>query len=104
MAEGFVHIPLLHLATQVGPTPVSLHHYQSEGYLLPHDSPLYVDARDVREAQALIARFGVGAAQEAANRAASSRNVGNHIHFCRWRQIERLVALLSQPAASGTVH
>ena len=66
--------------------------------------PLYVNARDVQDAQALIARFGESAGLEAAERAEASRNVGNHIHFCRWRQIERLVTVLNIEAIAGTVH
>jgi hypothetical protein len=30
--------------------------------------------------------------------------MGNHIHLCRWRQIERLIDLLAREAAVGTVH
>lgn len=66
--------------------------------------PLYVDARDVREAQALIAHFGFEAGLEAAERAEKSRNVGNHLRYCRWRQIERLVILLNLETSPGTVH
>ena len=33
-----------------------------------------------------------------------SRDLGNHIHFCRWRQIERLIVLMSVGRAVGTVH
>ena len=32
---------------------------------------------------------------EAAARADSSRDLGNVIHFCRWRQIERMIELIS---------
>lgn len=66
--------------------------------------PLYVNARDVSEAQALIARFGFEAGLEAAERAEKSRNVGNHLHYCRWRQIERLVTLLNLETSLGTIH
>lgn len=66
--------------------------------------PLYIQPRDVNEAEALIARFGREAGLEAAERAEASRNVGNHLHYCRWRQIERLVVLLSLETTLGTVH
>jgi hypothetical protein len=66
--------------------------------------PLYVNARDVGEAEALIAHFGAEAGLEAAERAEASRNVGNHLHYCRWRQIERLVILLSLETTLGTIH
>jgi hypothetical protein len=59
---------------------------------------------EVREAQALITRFGDAAGLEAAERAEASRNLGNHIHFCRWRQIERLVTILNLEMTAGTLH
>ena len=57
--------------------------------------PLYVEPRDVVEAEALIDQFGKTAGLEAADRAEASRNIGNHLHYCRWRQIERLIIMLS---------
>lgn len=62
------------------------------------------DAQAVTDATDLIATFGESAAIEAAMRAGRSRDLGNHIHFCRWRQIERLIDLMSAPCAVGTVH
>ena len=55
-------------------------------------------------ATSLISRFGDAAKQEAAARAAASRNLGNVQHFCRWRQVERMVGLLSGDRAMGTIH
>lgn len=66
--------------------------------------PLYVEPRDVREAQTLMDRFGHSAGSEAAERASKSRNIGNYVHYCRWRQIERLIMLLSADTVHGTVH
>jgi hypothetical protein len=66
--------------------------------------PLYVEPRDVIEAETLIDRFGKAAGLEAADRAEHSRNVGNHINFCRWRQIERLIIMLSVETTLGTIH
>ena len=66
--------------------------------------PLYVEPRDVVEAEALMAKFGTTAGVEAADRADASRNIGNHLHYCRWRQIERLIILLSVQKTLGTVH
>jgi len=66
--------------------------------------PYLADPREVADAAELIRSFGEGAGSEAAARADRSRDLGNHIHFCRWRQIERLVLLLSIPRAVGTVH
>ena len=50
-------------------------------------------SRRIRRAR-LIAHFGDDAGFEAAARADRSRDLGNHLHFCRWRQIERLIVLL----------
>ena len=52
----------------------------------------------------LIARFGIEAGHEAAARADRSRDLGNVVNFCRWRQIERLIVLLSAKEPFGTVH
>ncbi|AQR73722.1 hypothetical protein [Sphingomonas sp. LM7] len=66
--------------------------------------PYLADTREVADAAELIRAFGEEAGSEAAARADRSRDLGNHIHFCRWRQIERLVVLMSIPRAVGTVH
>ena len=62
------------------------------------------DAGHVADAADLIAVFGAAAGSEAAARADRSRDLGNHLHFCRWRQVERLIEVLASPAALGTVH
>lgn len=65
----------------------------------------YVASRDdVDDALALIADFGLDAGFEAQARAARSRDIGNHIRFCRWRQIERLILVLGAEGATGAVH
>jgi hypothetical protein len=66
--------------------------------------PLYVEPHDVTEAEALIDQFGKAAGLAAADRAEHSRNVGNHLHYCRWRQIERLIIMLSVETTLGTIH
>jgi hypothetical protein len=66
--------------------------------------PYLGDRGEVHDAADLISLLGEDAAAEAAARADRSRDLGNHIHFCRWRQIERLVLLMSIPRAVGTVH
>ena len=65
---------------------------------------LYVQPKDVAQAEALISDFGKQAGIEAAERAEASRNIGNHIQFCRWRQIERLVIMLTLETSLGTIH
>ncbi len=66
--------------------------------------PLYVENRDVFEAEKLISNYGLEASLEAAERAEKSRNLGNHISFARWRQIERLIIMLSGKTTIGTIH
>jgi hypothetical protein len=51
----------------------------------------------------LIDRFGIDAGFEAATRADHYRDLGNAINFCRWRQIERVILLLSAEEAVGTI-
>lgn len=70
------------------------------------EQPFYLpDSSAVADATELIARFGEHAAFEAAARANHSRGLGNLVHFCRWRQIERLIALLNAEEQDGvTVH
>ncbi|MES2754154.1 MAG: hypothetical protein V4659_05770 [Pseudomonadota bacterium] len=66
--------------------------------------PYLADRGEVARATALIAEFGGDAGNEAAERADRSRAVGNHLHYCRWRQVERLVDLFAAGRAVGTVH
>ena len=66
--------------------------------------PYLADRRSVADAEDLIARFGAAAEHEAASRASRSRTVGNHIHYCRWRQIERLIVLLVEEEPVGAIH
>ena len=62
------------------------------------------DRSAAADADELIARFGEYAASEAAARADRSRELGNVVHFCRWRQIERLILLLSAGRGVHTIH
>ena len=41
---------------------------------------------------------------EAAARAEQSRDAGNVVRFCHWRQIERVIATLSNEEVRGTIH
>lgn len=59
---------------------------------------------DVTDAQRLIATMGEAAVLEADRRARHSRDLGNYVHFCRWRQVARLIDLMSAPGAVGTIH
>src|SRR3546814_5047080 len=53
--------------------------------------PYLSSRKSFEDAQELITRFGDDAGFQAAALADRSRDVGNHIHFCHWRQIERLI-------------
>jgi hypothetical protein len=67
--------------------------------------PFYLsDPVELREAEELMLLMGDDAGDEAAARADRGRDLGNHIAFCRWRQIGRLIDYLSQPAVIGTLH
>jgi hypothetical protein len=62
------------------------------------------DRAALAEANDLIARFGDDAELEAASRAHRSRSLGNVIHFCHWRTIERTIKMLASRDAGGTIH
>jgi hypothetical protein len=70
---------------------------------LRHDVHL-ADRAALAEAANLIEKFGDFASSEAARLAGQSRDAGNVIHFCRWRQIERMIVMLSDEAVTGAVH
>jgi len=67
-------------------------------------TPILIDRAAYNDAVHLIDHFGDNAGIEAADRADASRDKGNHIHFCHWRQIERLILVLSISQSLGTVH
>lgn len=66
-------------------------------------SHVITDRAALAEANELIARFGEHARLEAASRASKSRSLGNVIHFCHWRQIERTIEMLSAEEAPGSI-
>jgi hypothetical protein len=69
------------------------------------NSPVLVTDREAfAAANDLIADFGEHAQLEAAIRADRSRSLGNVIHFCRWRKIERTIEMLNVTDVDGTVH
>ncbi|PZQ22805.1 MAG: hypothetical protein DI569_07080 [Sphingopyxis macrogoltabida] len=67
-------------------------------------APYLADRAAVAEADALIAQHGEEAGFAAAARAEQYRALGNHVHFARWRQIERLITYLAVDVALDTVH
>jgi hypothetical protein len=66
--------------------------------LFIHGRAALADAAD------LIDRYGDDAGFEAAARADRSRDNGNVVRFCHWRQIERVIATLRSDEVHGTVH
>ena len=65
----------------------------------------YIGSREAYEdACLLLSRYGETAGIEASDRAEAARARGNHIHFCHWRQIERLLVILSIDQSIGTIH
>ena len=68
------------------------------------DAPFISGRPALADAAELIDRFGDDAGFEAAARAERSRDIGNVLHFCHWRQIERVIASLSSDEIVGTIH
>ena len=67
-------------------------------------APFLTDRAAVEDAHALINMHGEEAGFAAAARAEQYRVLGNHVHFARWRQIERLLVILSIDQSIGTIH
>jgi hypothetical protein len=68
------------------------------------DAPFIHTRLALADAAELIERYGSNASLEAATRAQRSRDDGNVMRFCHWRQIERVIATLSSDEVHGTVH
>jgi hypothetical protein len=65
---------------------------------------LVVNRETAGLATEMIAIFGEQAGAEAAARADRSRDLGNAVSYCNWRQAERLIVLLSTNRAQDTLH
>jgi hypothetical protein len=68
------------------------------------DTPFIHGRLALADASELIDRYGDDAGFEAAMRAERSRDLGNVVRFCHWRQIERVIAALATDEVRGTVH
>lgn len=66
--------------------------------------PILPNRKSYDDARLLIDTFGEEAGLEAATRADASRDLGNHVRFCHWRQIERMIVLLTIEESFGTIH
>ena len=67
-------------------------------------TPFITGRAALDDAAMLIDRFGDNAGYEAASRAEHSRDAGNVMRFCHWRQIERVIATLTSDEVRGTIH
>ncbi len=68
------------------------------------EQPFISSRAALADANRLIEAFGDDAALEAAALAEGARDRGNVIHFCHWRQIERVIVTLASDEPQGTVH
>lgn len=68
------------------------------------DSPFIAGRAALADASDLIEHYGENAELEAAARAQRSRDDGNVMRFCHWRQIARVIMVLTSDEARGTVH
>ena len=66
---------------------------------------LFISGRPaLADAAELLERYGDNAGFEAAVRAEESRDAGNVVRFCHWRQIERVIVTLSSDEVRGSIH
>lgn len=67
------------------------------------NSPI-ADRAAFTDATQLIESHGANAADEATERARRSRDTGNLVAFCRWRQAKRAIALIAGEHLPATIH
>ena len=80
-------------------------HQQTDGAGEPALTLPFVRGRAIAEdAARLIAEFGREADLAAALRATQSRAHDNALRFCHWREVERMVRLLTGDATPATRH
>lgn len=70
----------------------------------PAALPFVPDRAAALEAVRLLADHGPDARAAADIRADASRNRGNVVEFCRWRQIERLIAAMTNMGPEHARH
>jgi len=68
------------------------------------DMPFITGRAALADAASLLETYGDDAGFEAAARAEDARDKDNVMRFCHWRQIERVIATLSEQEVRGTVH
>ena len=62
------------------------------------------DRKTVDAASSLMTLYGADAGNEADARANVSRDRGNMIWFCHWRQVTRVIDALSEGRSGETLH
>ena len=67
-------------------------------------TPFVTDRAAALDAARLLADHGAGAIGAAAAKANLSRDRGNLVHFCRWRQVAALIAVLDEVEVAQTRH
>jgi hypothetical protein len=67
-------------------------------------TPYLADRASADLTTELMAMFGDDAGQQAAACADRSRDRGNVMGFCRWRQVERMIVFLENGSAISTRH
>lgn len=70
----------------------------------PRQIAFVTDRKAALDAAHMIDEHGVAAGAQAAALAEISRDRGNIVHFCRWRQIERLIGAMTDAGAEQTRH
>ena len=110
---GGVVVFVIGVLTEAGQRVVHLGHERQFHCLghgliegMPQVFAAYPAAEKIRPEKFGKRRFDLGetAGIEASDRAEAARARGNHIHFCHWRQIERLLVILSIDQSIGTIH
>ena len=66
--------------------------------------PFAADRKTVDAASSLMMMYGSSAAAEALARADVSRNRGNVIRFCHWRQVKHVIDALAGAGDGETLH
>lgn len=62
------------------------------------------DRKTYDSANSLMLLFGAAAINEAEARASVSRDRGNLIRFCHWRQVTRMIETLTEGRSTQTLH
>jgi hypothetical protein len=68
------------------------------------DTALTVNRASANLATEMMALFGDNASGEAGRRARHSRDLGNVVGYCAWRQAQRLILVLERDLAETTLH